>query len=313
MQVFSTDHQSSIIKSDAASTGRVSDGDATEDIQVSEAQTETTQEQVQEQQENQQETVDTQDKPQILDQNNAQDLSDEEIDASDAPKSLKTALKRANRRLRRERQKSAELGDRLGKLEDRFSSIDTQQQEDQLLGELQEDLGLDTDQTKKLYNAVDRIVERKVGSNNQDQSSHPNLTAKEIDFVNKVNEVKGQYEDFNEMSPYMQKVMESEMKSLNDLGLDPTEAYNESVHSYYAKAVRMKAQEDAAKSRNEIVNKVNEQNNAVTESSVDGVGAPVETGVINQKVWEKNRYNPAWVKQNRAAILRAHQNGSIKA
>ena len=80
-----------------------------------------------------------------------EDLSDDDIDKSDAPQSLKTALKRANRRLRRERQSRAKLEEKVNSFESRFTDIDSQKESESLLKEMQDELGLDPDQTQKLY------------------------------------------------------------------------------------------------------------------------------------------------------------------
>lgn len=250
---------------------------------------------------------------QKLDLAKAEELTEEQIDASDASDSLKTALKREKRRLRKERQNRAQLEQRLQEVESKFNEIDSKHSADAVLKEIETDLGLDEEQTKKFYAAVKKIA-GKTEKEPQDQDSRSrNFTPKQTDFVKKVQEARRSYseEEWNEMSPYMHKVMKQEMKNLNQLGLDPEDVYDESVHSYYAKAVKLKAREDALSDRNQKVQQNQAKNLASSESSVDSSGRPVDQK-ITQEVFNKNRSNPEWVKKNRQKIIKAASQGIIR-
>lgn len=242
----------------------------------------------------------------------SEDLSDEEIDKSDAPQSLKTALKRSNRRLRRERQARAKLEERVNSFEDRFSKIDSQQESDSLLKEMQDELGLDTDQTKKLYNAVDRVVASRL-KDVQQGGNQPagNLTPKQAEFVQKSSKEMSYYpeEDRGKLSQYAQKAIEAEMRQLESLGLDPNDALDENPKVYISRGYKQMVLEQSTNSR---LNQQNEHARAATESSRNGSKAPGGPQKMTQALFDKNRGNSKWVAENRQAILDAARQGIIR-
>lgn len=237
------------------------------------------------------------------------DLSDEEIESSDAPTPLKRALRRANRRLHKERQATAELKAEIEAIKQQLGNSSRSQEAESMLRELEGELGLDSESTAKFYKAVDKIVSKKAVP----QQNVPVANEKQAKFVSKVQAARSQYEDWDDMAPYMHKVMQDEMKQLNELGLDPEDAYDQSVHQYYAKAVRLKTQQELMENRQKQVSQSNANNRASSESSRNGTGKPVPAQRITQDVYDKNRKNPQWVKDNYQKIIDAASAGLIRS
>lgn len=235
------------------------------------------------------------------------DMSDEEIESSNAPASVKRALRRANRRLQKERQATAELRAEVDAIKQQLRGVNGQSEAASLLKEIKADLDLDDESSAKFLKAVDKIVTKKVPQQAPAQSQKD----RQSKFVEKVQSARNEYEDWDDMAPFMHKVMESEMRQLQQLGLDPEDAYDQSVHQYYAKAVRLKAKAELEEKQKLIQGNAN--NRATTESSKAGQGKPVAPQRITQEVYEKNRRNPQWVRDNYQAIVNAASQGLIRS
>ena len=235
------------------------------------------------------------------------DLSDEEIEASDAPTAVKRALRRANRKLQRERQTNAELKRDVANIKSQLSTDNQSRETSQLLKDLEQDLNLDADSTAKFYKAVEKIAGR------GNKPSQPVMDDRQAKFSGRIETAKTEYDDWDDMAPYMYDVMKGEMKKLADDGDDPEDAYDKSVHSYYAKAVRLKAKADLDSNSQQSINKNNANNRAGTESSKGSPGKPVGSTRLTQEIYEKNRTNPVWVKKNIDAITKAAAKGVLRS
>jgi hypothetical protein len=179
-----------------------------------------------------------------------------------------------------------------------------------MVKELETELGLDEENAKKFHRAVEKIASRNRSASTPQPQTNGKWSQRQQEFLSKIEQAKQSYgnDEWNEMSPYMHEVMTSEMKNLSALGLDPEDAYDETPHSYFAKAVKLKAQRDARSNRMDETNQRSAQNLAGSESSKNGKGQSGIPPKMSYALYLKNRSNPEWVKQNRQALLNAVQN-----
>lgn len=174
--------------------------------------------------------------------------------------------------------------------------------EDDLVDEAEKSLGIDREQARKLINLQKKAAERVIPKNAPQQMSDPALVAMDR-FKQRAAEASRDYEDWDQMIPAMQAIMARELQE-NGLG-----AYNKSPEFYYSKAVKAQKASEAKVKEEVAVDRDNASNLSQTESG----GAKRSQGSkINQAIFDANRSNPKWIRENREAINELISQGKLK-
>ena len=208
----------------------------------------------------------------------------------------------------RNRRKAAE--EELGKLRTRVDDLDTKfskvsrlQDDDELVAEAEKELGIDKEAARKLLNIQRKVAERSNPKQNQTVINDPVLQAMD-GFKKRASEASQDYEDWNEMIPAMQVIMSKEIEQ-NGLG-----AYNKSPEYYYSKALKAQQASDQRVKKEDAVEKSNVAEMATTESgnsSRKGGGSK-----INQTIFDANRGDAKWVRENEVEIKQLWRQGKLK-
>jgi hypothetical protein len=174
--------------------------------------------------------------------------------------------------------------------------------EDDLIDEAEKSLKIDREQARKLINLQKKAAERVVPKQAQQQMSDPALVAMDR-FKQRAAEASRDYEDWDQMIPSMQAIMARELQE-NGLG-----AYSKSPEYYYSKALRAQ-QASEAKVKQEV--SVDRDNNANLSSAESGGGSKrAANSKINQAVFNANRSNPKWIRENREEINQLISQGKL--
>lgn len=175
--------------------------------------------------------------------------------------------------------------------------------EDDLVEEAEKSLGIDREAARKLINLQKKAAERVLPKQQSQQMSDPALAAMDR-FKQRAAEVSRDYEDWDQMIPSMQAIMARELQE-NGLG-----AYAKSPEYYYSKALRAQ-QESQAKVKQEVaVDRDNASNLSQAESS--GGSRKASGSKINQAVFDANRGNPRWIRENRNEINELISQGKLR-
>lgn len=212
--------------------------------------------------------------------------------------------------LQKERQRRRIAEEELTRFRQELDEVKANQQritqskdEDDLVDEAEKSLGIDREQARKLINLQKKAAERVVPKQAPQQMSDPALAAMDR-FKQRAAEVSRDYEDWDQMIPSMQAIMARELQE-NGLG-----AYSKSPEYYYSKALRAQ-QESQAKVKQEVaVDRDNASNLSQAESS--GGSRKASSSKINQAVFDANRGNPRWIRENRNEINELISQGKLR-
>jgi hypothetical protein len=209
----------------------------------------------------------------------------------------------------RNRRKAAEeelgkLRTRMDELDTKFSKVSQMQDDDELVTEAEKDLGIDKESAKKLLNLQRKVAERAAPKQTQTTINDPVLQAMD-GFKKRASEASQDYEDWNEMIPAMQAIMSKEIEQ-NGLG-----AYNKSPEYYYSKALRAQRESEQRVKKEDIVDKSNTTQMATSESGSSSSGRSASTK-ITQAVWDANRTDVKWVRENESEIKQLWRQGKLK-
>lgn len=209
----------------------------------------------------------------------------------------------------RNRRKAAEeelskLRLRVDELDSKFSKVSQAQDDDELVAEAERELGLDKEAARKLLRITEKAA-KKVAPKQAEQSivNDPVLRAMD-DFKRRAAEASQDYEDWNDMIPKMQAVMAKEIEQ-NGIG-----AYNKSPEYYYSKALKAQRESDMKVKKEIEVDKSNSSQMAATETG--GSSSKSNGNKITQAVFDANRSNPKWVRENEAEIKELWKIGKLK-
>ena len=131
-----------------------------------------------------------------------------------------------------------------------------------------EELGVPEDDAKKL----NRILEKKLERLSRPGQDPRVAEVKKLEegFISKVNDVKHDFEDWDEYGSEMQKAFVAEVSRLNEAGGNPLDAFRKDPDYYYYKAKSSKvtsASEAHFQGKKEMANKINQKNAASAERS----------------------------------------------
>lgn len=210
----------------------------------------------------------------------------------------------------RNRRKAAEeelgkLRTKVDELDSKFSKVSLAQDEDELVAEAEKDLGIDKDAARKLLNLQKKVAERAVPKNTQTTSINDPVLLAMDDFKRRASESSQDYEDWNDMIPGMQAIMAKEIEQ-NGLG-----AYNKSPDYYYSKALRAKRDSSEKLSKEVQLDKSNVAEMSSTETG-GGSNGKSSGNKITQAVFDANRSDAKWVRENEIEIKQLWRQGKLK-
>lgn len=189
-----------------------------------------------------------------------------------------------------------------------LEKVSQRQDDDDLIAEAEKELGIDKDAARKLLHLQRKVAEKvspkvveKAPSND---SNEPILRAVD-DFKRRASLASQDYEDWNEMIPSMQAIM---AKEIDRIGLD---AYGKSPEFYYSRAVKAQKETQEYLRKEAEVNRTNSANLAQTESGSGGT-QKAESTKINQAVFDANRGDAKWVRENEDEIKQLWRQGKLK-
>lgn len=212
--------------------------------------------------------------------------------------------------LQKERQRRRIAEEELTRFRQELDEVKATQQrytqskdEDDLIDEAEKSLGIDREQARKFVNLTKKAAERVIPKQDaRQQMSDPALVAMDR-FKQRAAEAARDYDDWDQMIPSMQAIMARELQE-NGLG-----AYAKSPEYYYSKAVRAQKVSEAKVKEEVAVDRDNSTNLSQTES---GSAKRSQGSKINQAVFDANRSNPKWIRENRDAINELISQGKLK-
>lgn len=176
--------------------------------------------------------------------------------------------------------------------------------DEDLVSEYEKDLEVDRDKARKLVNLQRKQIERSLPKQDaRQQMSDPALQAMDR-FKQRAAEVSRDYEDWDQMIPSMQAIMARELQE-NGLG-----AYAKSPEFYYSKAVRAQQASESKVKKEVAVDRDN--NSSLSQAESSGGGSRSQGSKINQAVFDANRSNPKWIRENRDSINELISQGKLK-
>lgn len=214
--------------------------------------------------------------------------------------------------LYKERNKRRALEDEIAKLraehetsQQTINKVRQTQEDDELVAEAEKELGIDKDAARKLLKLQRKVAESVNPKQSPNKSTLNDPTLKAIDdFKKRASEASVEYDDWNDMIPSMTAIIAKEIEA-NGVG-----AYAKSPEYYYSKA--LKAQRDAdSRSRKEAdVDKNNNASVAMVESGSGG-SRNSKAGKITQAVFDANRSDVKWVRENETEIKALWKEGKL--
>lgn len=209
----------------------------------------------------------------------------------------------------RNRRKAAEeevgqLRQRMDELDSKFSKVRQTQDNDELVEQAVKKLGIDKEAAIELLDLQRKVAEKAVPKQSQTNTvSDPVLRAMD-DFKRRAAESSQDYEDWNEMIPAMQAIMGKEIEQ-NGLG-----AYNKSPEYYYSKALKAQRDSDKRVKQEDAIDKSNGAQMATVETGSSSTRSG--SNKITQSVFDANRNDPKWVRENETEIKQLWRQGKLK-
>lgn len=185
-----------------------------------------------------------------------------------------------------------------------ISRLRQNQDDDDLILQAEKDLGIDKEAAKKLLNLQKKVAERSMPKQTKSEPINDPVMQAMDGFKRRAAEVSADYEDWNEMIPAMQVIMGKEIEQ-NGLG-----AYSKSPEYYYSKAIKARRESEIKAKREDAADRSNAVSMAQTES---GSGSQMSSGSkINQAIFDANRKDAKWVRENEAELKQLWRQGKLK-
>lgn len=186
------------------------------------------------------------------------------------------------------------------------SKVQVTQGVDSLVDQAEKELGIDKEAAKKLLNLQRKVAEAVTPSQTvQETTQHDPVLNAMNEFKRRAAEASYEFEDWNDHIPAMQAIMAKEIE-VNGLN-----AYSKSPEFYYSRALKAsKINQERARKEDTV-----DRNNITSVSMVESGSGPASSGSsakINQSVFDANRGNPQWVRENSDEIKRLWREGKLK-
>ena len=216
---------------------------------------------------------------------------------------LHELYKERNRRKLAEEEVS-KLRSRVDELDTKFSKVSQAQDDDDLIAEAEKELGIDREAARKLLRLQKKVAEKAAPRQSESRSVNDPVLQAMDNFKRRASEASVDYDDWQDMIPGMQAVMQKELEQ-NGIG-----AYSKSPEYYYSKALRAKNESVERVKKEEAVDRSNNTEIASTESG--GSGKKQSSSKINQAVFDANRSDSKWVRENEEEIKQLWRQGKLK-
>lgn len=193
----------------------------------------------------------------------------------------------------KERQKRRSLEDRLEAVERRMS----ESAPNNAVKDISSELGVDEESAKKLHAVLSKY-------SGNGQKANEELVMLDAKFRTRVGEVAGSFEDWDEMKPEMEKILQERYQ------VDPKRALSEDPENYYYQAVARKSLEE--KRQNKLKQESKEKKESQNLASVERGGTPSRPPSKNVWTREKIReLSPSDYEKHRSEIERAIARGEV--
>jgi hypothetical protein len=205
--------------------------------------------------------------------------------------------------LQKERQRRRELQERLDRVEGKINSFEQEKTGSDLAKKAQAMLDLDEVSARKLASFLSEAVSKPQGKT---ENTAQRLTEQ---FVRESTEAAEEHEDWNTYQNSMQQLFQEEFQRSGE------RAFQRGPEYYYAKA-KLQSGNSATdlrqQGKQEMADKINQKNLAVTESAKSGMGKPSPRKRWNRaEIMNLARTNPGEYEAKRHEIHQAFLSGEV--
>lgn len=193
-------------------------------------------------------------------------------------------------------------------LRQRFDKVQGSSDDEELVSEAEKELGIDRESAKKLLRLQKKVVEKSSTKSNQ-QPNQPTINDPVLsamnDFKRRASESSMDYEDWDSMIPSMQAIMSREIEQ------NGISAYYKSPDYYYSKALKARQLSESSVKKEVEIDKINNTSASTVETGSKQIGQ-TSSSKLTQAVFDANRNNPKWVKENIGEIKELWRKGKLK-